>query len=309
MIGRIFDPTGSFQQKCWYVSQNQERARVLYQEGVRGHDYRLMARDFEMVHGMRETISKPVFHAVLLFHREERLEDARLVEIARRYLDEVGMTNTQYAIVRHLDTEHTHLHLLSNRIDYNGEPIHNFPEILRNRDAVEKLVREYELIPVAAKNLRQTNFDALDASDTRKYAVYRGIRECLPDCRDMEELGQRLLQLGIETRYRTDPETGQRTGISFLYQHEAFRGSEIDRECSLPRLEKKLGQRQELSQWESEKLVLRDVQREREELALKERQVLEERQALSAAQRQKRGLEEEEGPREVVRRGPRLSID
>jgi hypothetical protein len=73
-------------------------------------------------------------------------------------------------------------------------------------------------------------------------------------------------------------------------------------------LEKKLVQKQELSQWESEKLVLRDVQREREELALKERQILEERQALAVAQQQKRGLDEEESPRQGLRQGPRLRI-
>src|SRR5579872_7275318 len=32
----------------------------------------------------------------------------------------------------------------------------------RNRDVVQKLVKDYELIPAGKKNLRQTNFDALD---------------------------------------------------------------------------------------------------------------------------------------------------
>jgi len=313
MIARIFDRTGSFLKECRYVSQDQTRAQVLYQEGVRGHDYQLMARDFEMIHELRPTQSKPVFHAVLLFHRDERLDNEKLVEIAQKWLEKIEMTNTQYVIVRHLDTDHTHLHLVANRIDYDGRPINDFPEILRSRDAVQELVREYGLVPVATKNLRETNFDALDASDTRKYVIYRAVKECLVSCRNIDELGQRLLQLGIETRYREDQ--GRKVGISFFYQNEAFRGSEIDRECSLPWLEKKLGQRQELSQWESEKLVLRDAEREREELALKERQVLkerrvlEERQVLSVAQRQKRGLEQEESPRQELRRGPRLSID
>ena len=46
-----------------------------------------------------------------------------MVEIARKYLKEIGMMDTQYAVVKHLDTDKRHLHLIANRIDFNGHPI------------------------------------------------------------------------------------------------------------------------------------------------------------------------------------------
>jgi Relaxase/Mobilisation nuclease domain len=305
MIAQIFDRAPSFRKVCHYVCQDQTRAQVLYQEGVRGHDYTLMARDFEMIHGLRAERSKPVFHGVLDFHRNEPLDDARMVEIARKYLVEIGMTDTQYAIVKHLDTSHRHLHLVANRIDFSGHPIDNFPEVLRSKDAVEKLVREYDLVPQRSKNLRETNFDALDASETRKYAIYRSIKECLPDCKDIEGLEQRLLRLGIDTRYRTDPQTGQKTGISFRYQNEAFKGSDIDRACSLQQLQHKLELRQQLTQWENKTLALKAAQELLEQPRLQQK---EEMNLKQQRQRQQEEARQEKILRQEMRPVHRLRI-
>jgi hypothetical protein len=319
MLGRVFRPGGSFARTCEYVAEDLDRAYVLYEEGVRGHDHRLAARDFEMIAALHPTIGKPVFHGVLTFHADEKPDDALVVELACKYLDGVGMVNTQRLVVAHNDARQHHLHLVANRIDFDGGAIHNFPEILRSRDTVRELVRDYGLVPVGKKDLRQVNYDALDASDTRKYAIYRTIRDSLSQVKDMGELEKRLLAEGIETRYRLD-QAGKRIGVSFLYQNEAFRGSEIDATCSFRALERTVGQRQELSQWEGEKRVMgREIQREeevvkqREQQAVKEREavrqreVLRKQQVLAEARRQKQEQAEElKEPR--LRQGPRLRM-
>jgi hypothetical protein len=299
MIGRNYPPAKSFLRQSWYLLQDQTRAQVLYQEGVRGHDYRLMAQDFEMIHQLHPGRTHPVFHAVLDFHPDEKLDDARMVEIAQKYMPEIRMINTQCAIIKHTDTTHTHMHIIANRIDFNGDHINTYPEILNSHDAVRKLVREYDLMPVEPKNLRQTNFDALNESDTRKYAIYRSIREWLPGCHDLEELTQKLLLSGIETRYRVSQETGQKIGISFRYQNEAFKGSDIDRDCSLQALQRTLALKQDLTQWEGEKLALRTTQVQQEQLS-------QAKEAMEQQQRQKQ--EQELQQRQTVRQVPRLRI-
>ena len=327
MLGRVFSPGGSFGRTCEYVAEDLDRAHVLYQEGVRGHDYRLAARDFEMIAALHPAIGKPVFHGVLTFHPSEKPTDALAAELACKYLDGVGMVNTQRLVVAHSDARHYHLHLVANRIDYDGVAIHNFPEILRSRDTIRELVRDYGLVPVGEKDLRQVNYDALDASDTRKFAIYRTIRDSLSQVKDIGELEKRLQTEGIETRYRVN-ESGQRIGVSFLYQNEAFRGSEIDKRCSLRALERAVGQRLELSQWESEKRVIgteiiKEEVKEREVLAarealvareareaqevLRKQQELKEAQVLAEAQRQKQQQVvklKEPG----LRQGPRLRM-
>ncbi len=306
MIGKYFPPAKSFLRQARYLCQDQTRSQVLYQEGVRGHDYRLMAQDFEIIHQLRPGRSHPVYHSVLDFHPDEGWDDTKMVDIALKYLPEIRMINTQFAIVKHTDTPHTHMHIIANRIDYNGNYIENYPEILNSNDAVRKLIREYDLMPVGSKNLRQINFDALDDSEIRKYAIYRGVKECLPGCRGLGELEQKLLLLGIDTQYRIDKETGQRLGISFRYQNLAFRGGNVDPELSLGRLERALGQRQELSQWENEKLALRATQVQQERV-LQEKEAMEQRLLL---QRQERELrqQQKQDQRESQRQVPQLRI-
>jgi hypothetical protein len=303
MIGRNYPPAKSFHRQSWYLLQDQDNSQVLYQEGVRGHDYRLMAQDFEMIHQLHPGRTHPVFHSVLDFHPDERWDDAKMLEIAVKYLPEIRMINTQYAIVKHTDTSHTHMHIIANRIDYDGNYIKTYPEILNSNDAVRKLIREYGLIPAGSKDLRQTNFDALDNSETRKYAIYRSIRECLPGCRGLEELEQKLLLLGIDTQYRMDKETGQRIGISFRYQNEAFKGSNIDRDCTLQALQRTLALKQDLTQWEGEKLALRTTQMQQEQLS-QAKEAMEQQQR----QKQEQELDQQETRRQTVRQGPRLRI-
>jgi hypothetical protein len=272
MLAAVFPRAGSFKRVCHYVCQDQLRSQVLFQEGVRGYDYRLMARDFELIHSLCAESTKPVFHGVLLFHRDEKLGDAKMVEIAQAYLREIGLGHNQHAIVKHVDTPHTHLHLVANRIDYNGNRYNPFLEFCISNDAARKLVREYDLVPVGKKDLRQTNFDALNASETRKYAIYRSVQECLRGCLDLDELERRLLPHGIDVRYRIDKESGQRTGISFKYGGEAFRGGDVDKDLTLPRLQNRLIQQQTLSQQESQKLALRPQLEQQQRQALKEKE-------------------------------------
>lgn len=65
-------------------------------------------------------IEKRVFHSVLAFPPGERLEDARVVEIAQKFLQKIEMVNTQYAIVKHTDKEHLHVHVIASKVNNDG---------------------------------------------------------------------------------------------------------------------------------------------------------------------------------------------
>jgi len=288
----IFPPAGSFHRVCRYVCQDPGRSLVLDQEGVRGHDPLRMAQDFEIIRGLRPGREKSVFHGVLDFHPDEKIDDIKMVEIARKYLEQIGRTDTQFAIVKHFDKRHPHVHIIANRVHYDGEYVTGFPERLKSKDAADSLVREYQLMPVREeKNLRQTNLEALDRSETRLYTIYRSIKECLPGCQSLEELEARLLKRGIDTQYRYNEQTGERKGISFRYEKEAFKGSRVDRAFSFGRLEKTLVQQQELVLWEKQK----QAQLEKEKLAQLEKEKLARQEEQRKAQRQQpqKGLRRE----------------
>jgi hypothetical protein len=66
MIAKIFISSKTFGETCQYLCQNQTRAEILYAEGVRSHDLKLMAADFEWQHRLMPEKEKPVFGGRLL---------------------------------------------------------------------------------------------------------------------------------------------------------------------------------------------------------------------------------------------------
>src|SRR5258708_6979466 len=95
MIAKTFLTARSFGESCAYLCQDQSRAVVLASEGIRVHNVRLMAADFEWQHGLMPEKEKPVYHSVLSFAAGEGVGDERLVELGEGYLKKIGMTNTQ----------------------------------------------------------------------------------------------------------------------------------------------------------------------------------------------------------------------
>ena len=113
----------TFYGACRYICKDEKRAIILQTEGVRNYDYKLMAADFEKQHSLRPTLSKAVFHGIISFYPGEKIQDQIMTEIAKEYLQQMKIINTQFMVVKHIDKNHLHLHILANLVDNNGEVI------------------------------------------------------------------------------------------------------------------------------------------------------------------------------------------
>jgi type IV secretory pathway VirD2 relaxase len=176
------------------VCQDKNRAQVLKAQGVRAHDYKLMAQDFESQRLLRPGKQQAVFHSVLSFYPGEKPDKATMVAIAEKYLERVGLINTQYVIAQHTDKDHLHMHVIGNRVDNEGHSIGESWIGLRGKKAAQELTQEYKLTPALKKNLHLTHEQALQPSEARRYQIYQAIRENLPKSNDLDELESRLLR-------------------------------------------------------------------------------------------------------------------
>ncbi|HEY4111314.1 relaxase/mobilization nuclease domain-containing protein [Puia sp.] len=297
MIAKTFLTAQGFGESCAYVCQTQSRAVILTAEGVRVHDVKLMAADFEWQHGLMPEKEKPVYHCVLSFSPGERVEDERLAELGERYLEKVGMADTQYVLVKHTDKEHLHVHILANRVNNDGEPIGKGLIIERGIKAARELTEEYGLRREAGKRLDRTHREALHEPDAKRYHIYEAIREVLPRCGGLDDLEKGLLEVGIGVRYRCDAETGERQGISFRWDGGSFKGSRVDPAFSLGGLERTLALQQTLREEQALRETLREEQTLRE--TLRAGQGLDQEQQ----QQQERELRQEQGLRRGMRHG------
>lgn len=102
MIGKIIAGT-SFTGAVGYVMKKQ--SRVLDAEGVTSPNVRDMVQDFKDQTLLNPHIKNAVGHISLSFSSKDapRMTNALMTQIAKEYMQSMGITDTQYLLVRHLD--------------------------------------------------------------------------------------------------------------------------------------------------------------------------------------------------------------
>ncbi len=104
-------------------------------------------------------VKKPVFHVSLSFAAEEKskLNNEKLVEISKEYMEKMGYGKQPYIIYRHDDTAHPHVHILSSRVDIHSKAkINDSHERYRSRDIVYDLELKHGLVVSYHRNKNHT---------------------------------------------------------------------------------------------------------------------------------------------------------
>ncbi len=89
---------------------------------------------FEDNRALNPRIKNPVGHISLNFHADDKdkINDATMVEIAQKYMERMGIVDTPYIVVRHLDKDYPHCHIVFSRINNHAETISDKNDFERN---------------------------------------------------------------------------------------------------------------------------------------------------------------------------------
>jgi hypothetical protein len=115
-----------------------------------------LIRDFEEQASYRR-LAKPCGHTIIGIGEKggnwEELTTQQKQQFCLDFIKEKGFENTQYIFVSHKDTDHSHLHLIYNRIDNDGKGIHQDKNKIDNELIGYKLSEKYNLPhPEASRN-------------------------------------------------------------------------------------------------------------------------------------------------------------
>lgn len=144
MIGKVISG-GSFGGTVGYVMK--EQSRVLEARGVEPPGVREMVEDFEDQAHLNPRLRQNVGHISLSFSPEDapKLTDERMTQIACEYMQRMGIVDTQFLLVRHLDQPHPHCHLVYNRVGDHGQTISDRNIKLRNAKVCRELTERFGL--------------------------------------------------------------------------------------------------------------------------------------------------------------------
>ena len=134
--------------------------------------------------------------------------------------------NTQYLVVRHLETEHPHFHIVYNRVDMSGKAVNERNNFRRSDRVVKAIKDKYGL---TYSPLKQKYEDRIPVFKER-------ISQAIYGCKSWDEFSRRLACAGIEVKFHDDHNTGKHIGVKFTDGDITVNGSKIDRAFTYRRL-------------------------------------------------------------------------
>lgn len=152
-IGKSFLGALNYNLKKLYHSDPKMRAELL-ESNFTSIDSRIIQQELKMIRSLRPSLNRYVYHTSLNFPKEESLNNDQLLAIAKDYLHQSGYTNNQYIIFRHNDADHPHIHLLVNRITFDGNVVSDSNNYRKSEAILRELEHRYNLIAVEQSNHR-----------------------------------------------------------------------------------------------------------------------------------------------------------
>lgn len=190
----------------------------------------------------------PVWHCSLSLSPGDRpLSNMEFRELAEKFLAKIGLSGNQYTIYRHTDRQHSHIHIICNRIGL--DPKHAvwnaWQDVTRARKAKAELEAQFNLIAVphnpkfAVPEITRGEMEEArrkGVMPARQYiaeaiasAVQRG---------NVHDFVQSLKANGIEAIPNISKLTGRMNGFSFVFGKRHYKGSQL--RCSWRELSERL---------------------------------------------------------------------
>lgn len=244
MIGKIVTGKSFGCAVHYLLGKEPGKAYILTSDGVELTSRQALTGSFEFQRRARPDVERVVGHISLSFHPDDdpRMSNQLMLDLAREYMQRMGITGTQYLVVRHTDTKHPHLHILYNRVRYDTTLVPDRNERLRNKRICWELKQEYGLTFSHGKE--QVATERLHGPEQLRHRIYDHLRELLPDCASWATLAEELAKRHIATTFvhRGSDPAKKIQGVTFTLEGHTFKASQVDRKFSYGRLTQRIEQ-------------------------------------------------------------------
>lgn len=192
-----------------------------------------LTEQFRDVRKLNSRLSKPVLHITLSLAKGEKVDRHILQGIVEDCAKHIGFDKNQYLAVKHKDTAHQPLHIVANRIGFDGRTLSDSNSYKNIADFCRQAELKYRLQQVLSpKRFLPKELKQLPRSDSRKQKLKTDIIDALFKAKSFAQFESLIKAKG----YRI--ERGR--GIAFIDQKGVrIKGSEVD--YSLSKIGKILG--------------------------------------------------------------------
>lgn len=229
MIGKI--TIGKSFRGCISYCLEKDKAELLDYHLCFG-DKREIIQQFNELRQLNTKLTKPVLHISLSWVPGEKLEEKKLHHVLDQACRDLGYENNQWIAVAHHDSGHPHLHIVVNRVGFDGRTVSDSNNYKRIANFCRRMEKELDLQPVQSpRRFLPAEERRKPRLDQRKERLRTIITQSLKKSRDYAEFEGRVRAAGYEViRAR---------GIRFIDERKVkVKGSELG--FSLNRIEQLL---------------------------------------------------------------------
>jgi Relaxase/Mobilisation nuclease domain len=200
--------------------QHKHRAEILEFNKCFGDKYEL-SEQFKDVRKLSKRVEKPVLHLSIRLAPGELLSRQQLIEIGRQLAKQFEVNNNQYLTILHKDTREQHIHLVANRVGYDGKAASTSNNFLKMDKLCRRLEIEYKLKEVlSAKRFLPKEQRLIPRNDNRKEQLKTHIRQTLETVSNFHSFKVKMQNLGYKVL--------KGRGISFVDpKNVKIKGSEV----------------------------------------------------------------------------------
>jgi hypothetical protein len=208
-----------------------------------------LAAEFLFSKQLNPRVEKPVYHAMLSVPPDEYIPDAKWRAIALDYLQGMGLDKNLFAIIRHTDRNHDHIHIAASRIklDEKGTCVSDSWNYIRSEKLIQELEEKYNLTPATRsfdKERRSpTTGERRRLARTGEISTREQLQTALDqatvDSPTIPLLIDRLAEQDIHVKIEPTP-TGE-LGISYKLGEIAFSGTHLGKAYTFRGLQKYRG--------------------------------------------------------------------
>lgn len=258
-LGYLHEGRLQHSQELQLEEMEKKQAEVIHYNNCFGSKKQVVKQLVE-VSKLNPNLAKPVFHASLSFaHSDgELLNKQQKADIAIAMAEKFGFDKNQFVVITHADTAHEHIHIVANRVGYDGKTASDSNSYKRMAEFCRETERAYKLTRVLSPNRflkPEQRIAKAKRIDNRKELLAQTLEWAIGKSATIGQVKARMEKQGYQV------ELGR--GIAFTDEQQVrFKGSEVG--FSLADIKVHLEQQRRIAQMQKQELKMQQ-EKEKEE--------------------------------------------
>lgn len=242
MIGKVVKGK-SFRKVLKYL--HEKEGAELIGGNMIGKTPQQLLKEFSYSRALNPGLKKPVFHVSLSLSRHEEQTEEQWKAIAQDYIEGMDFGECQYAVYRHHDQEHDHIHIVASRTTISeGNTVSDSWDYLRSENLLRQLEASYNLQvvqPSIGKEERspttgEFRFLERTGNPSVRFKLQAILKESIAPQQTLPQFIGAIQSRGVSVKLSR--KTAGISGISYGLDGISLSGTHLGRDFTFPGLQK-----------------------------------------------------------------------